>query len=61
LDDQTAVVDARVVRELPRRGELIGTNDLWIGCASLRLGIPIVTANAARLRRIDGLGIVQHR
>src|SRR3989442_503449 len=50
VDDQTAFVYARVVRELRRRGELIGTNDLWIGCASLRLGIPIVTANVEHFR-----------
>ena len=61
VDDQTAFVYARVVRELRRRDELIGTNDLWIGCASLRLGIPIVTANVEHFRRIDGLGIVQYR
>jgi tRNA(fMet)-specific endonuclease VapC len=61
VDDQTAFVYAKVVRELRRRGELIGTNDLWIGCTSLRLGIPIVTANVEHFRRIDGLGIVQYR
>lgn len=61
VDDQTAFVYARVVRELRRRGELIGTNDLWIGCTSLRLGIPIVTANRADFQRIDGLGIVHYR
>jgi tRNA(fMet)-specific endonuclease VapC len=61
VDDQIAFVYAKVVRELRRRGELIGTNDLWIGCTSLRLGIPIVTANVEQFRRIDGLGIVQYR
>ncbi len=61
VDGQTAFVYAKVVRELRRRGELIGSNDLWIGCTSLRLGIPIVTANVADFRRIDGLGIVQYR
>lgn len=61
VDDQTAYVYARVARKLRRRGELIGTNDLWIGCTSLRLGIPIVTANVEHFRRIDGLGIVQYR
>jgi tRNA(fMet)-specific endonuclease VapC len=61
VDDQTAYVYARVVRQLRRRGELIGTNDLWIGCSSLRLGIPLVTANVEHFRRIDGLGIVQYR
>jgi predicted nucleic acid-binding protein len=61
VDDQTALVYARVARELRRRGELIGANDLWIGCTSLRLGIPIVTANTADFRRIDGLGVVHYR
>ncbi len=61
VDDQTALVYARVVRQLRRRGELIGTNDLWIGCTSLRLGIPIVTANTSDFRRIDGLGVMQYR
>lgn len=61
VDDQIAFTYARIVRELRRRGELIGTNDLWIGCTSLRLGIPIVTANVADFRCIDGLGIVQYR
>jgi tRNA(fMet)-specific endonuclease VapC len=61
VDAQTALVYARVVRELRRRGELIGSNDLWIGCTSLRLGIPVLTANVADFRRIDGLGIVHYR
>lgn len=61
VDDRTAFVYASVVRELCRRGELIGTNDLWIGCTSLRLGLPIVTANVSDFRRINGLGIVQYR
>jgi tRNA(fMet)-specific endonuclease VapC len=61
VDDQTAFVYARVVRELRRRGELIGTNDLWIGCTTLRMGIPLVTANVEHFRRIDGLGIVHYR
>jgi tRNA(fMet)-specific endonuclease VapC len=61
VDDQTSFVYARVVRGLRRRGELIGSNDLWIGCTSLRLGMAIVTANIVDFRRIDGLGIVQYR
>ncbi|ORV16481.1 type II toxin-antitoxin system VapC family toxin [Mycobacterium celatum] len=61
VDDQTSFVYAKVVRGLRSRGELIGSNDLWIGCTSLRLGVPIVTANVADFRRIDGLGIVQYR
>ncbi|ORW09070.1 type II toxin-antitoxin system VapC family toxin [Mycobacterium kyorinense] len=61
VDDRIALVYARVAKELLRRGELIGTNDLWIGCTSLRLGMPLVTANVAHFRRIAGLGIVEYR
>jgi tRNA(fMet)-specific endonuclease VapC len=61
VDDQTALVYAKLARALRRRGELIGANDLWIGCTSLRLGIPIITANPADFQRIDGLGIVHYR
>ncbi|MGF2951448.1 type II toxin-antitoxin system VapC family toxin, partial [Mycobacterium sp. THU-M116] len=61
VDDRIALVYARVARALRHRGELIGANDLWVGCTSLQLGIPIVTANVADFRRIDGLGIVQYR
>lgn len=61
IDEQTALTYARVTRELRRRGELIGTNDLWIGCTSLGLGIPLVTANVAHFQRISGLGIVGYR
>lgn len=61
IDEQTALTYARVSRELRRRSELIGTNYLWIGCTSLRLGIPVVTANVAHFQRISGLGVVPYR
>ncbi len=61
VDVRIALVYARVARELRRRGQLIGTNDLWIGCTSLQLGIPLVTADVEHFRRIDGLGIVHYR
>ena len=61
IDDQTSLTYARVSRELRRRGALIGTNDLWIGCTSLRLGLPIVTAKVEHFQRISGLGIVAYR
>lgn len=61
VDDEIALTYARVTRELRRRDELIGSNDLWIGCTSLQLGIPVLTANLADFRRIDGLGVVSYR
>lgn len=61
VDDEIAFSYARVARELRHRGNLIGSNDLWIGCSSLHLGIPVLTANVADFRRIDGLGVVPYR
>ena len=61
VDDAIALTYASAGRELRRRGELIGSNDLWIGCTSLHLGIPVLTANVGDFRRIDGLGVVPYR
>lgn len=61
VDTEIALTYARVTRELRNRGELLGSNDLWIGCSSLQLGIPVLTANPADFRRIDGLGVVSYR
>lgn len=61
VDAEIALTYAGVARALRGRGALIGANDLWIGCTSLQLGIPVLTANVADFRRIDGLGIVPYR
>lgn len=61
VDDGIAFTYARIARDLRRRGGLIGSNDLWIGCTSLHLGIPVLTANLADFRRIDGLGVIPYR
>lgn len=61
VNDQIALTYARVARELRRRGALIGANVLWIGCTSLHLGMPVLTADVVAFRRIDGLGIIPYR
>lgn len=61
VDDGISLTYARVARELRRQGSMIGSNDLWIGCTSLRLGIPILTANVAHFRRIEGLEVISYR
>lgn len=61
VDADTALVYARVARELRRAGTLIGANDLWIGCTSLRHELPVVTANAEHFRRIPGLAVLSYR
>lgn len=61
IDEETALVYAGVVRELRRRGRLIGTNDLWIGASSLRYGMPLVTSNTEHFGRLEGLEVVEYR
>lgn len=60
VDEETALVYAGVVRDLRSRGMLMGANDLWIGAASLRFHLPIVTANVEHFRRIDGLEVLAY-
>ena len=61
VDAPTALAYGRIVRALRQEGRLIGTNDLWIAAASLRYGLPLVTANEAQFRRVTGLDVVTYR
>ena len=61
VDEETALTYGRLTRALRRQGRLIGTNDLWIAAASLRHGLPLVTANPADFSRVDGLDVVTYR
>lgn len=61
VDEETALVYGAIARRLRATGRLIGANDLWIAAASLRHGIPLVTANAADLSRVDGLEVLAYR
>lgn len=58
VDEETALIYAGVARDLRGRGMLIDANDLWIGSASLRFGLPIVTADVEHFHRIDGLEVL---
>ena len=61
LDEETAMLYAGVARDLRGRGRMIGGNDLWIGAAGLRYGLPVVTADVEHFRRIDGLEVLEYR
>ena len=45
-------------RELAGRGELIGSNDLWIAATALAHQLPLVTGNAREFERVRGLRVV---
>lgn len=60
-DEPTALAYGRITRRLRAEGRLIGTNDLWIAAASLRHGIPLVTANTREFGRVQGLEVLAYR
>lgn len=47
-------------RILQSQGNLIGTNDLWIGATGIAYGLPVVTRNAHDFERIPGLKVVRY-
>lgn len=58
VTDDVARLYAKVTRHLRRKGQLIGTNDLWIGCIARAAELPIVTRNTKDFHRIPGLQVV---
>lgn len=61
VDEETALAYARITRALRADGKLIGTNDLWIAAASVRHDVPLVTANVAEFKRVEGIQILPYR
>jgi tRNA(fMet)-specific endonuclease VapC len=61
IDEETALVYGRITRALRGAGKLIGANDLWIAAASIQHEVPLVTANVAEFRRVEGIQILPYR
>ena len=61
IDEETALAYGRITKALRAAGKLIGTNDLWIAASSVRHEVPLVTANVAEFRRVDGIQILPYR
>ena len=61
VDEDVALAYARVARELRAGGHLLGTNDLWVAATSLRHGLPLVTSDVERFRRVGGLEVLGYR
>jgi len=45
-------------RDLAKRGELIGTNDLWIAASALAHQLPLATGNTNEFQRVSGLSVI---
>jgi len=55
---ETALVYATVVRSLRTKGQLIGTNDLWIACTAKAANLPLLTRNVSEFKRVPGLIVI---
>ncbi len=61
LDEAAALLYGRITRRLRARGELLGTNDLWIAAICVANEVPLVTANGAHFRRVPDLEVIGYR
>lgn len=57
LPAQAADVYGEIRAALAIRGEVIGSNDLWIAAHAMSLGLILVTNNEREFRRIPGLNV----
>jgi len=57
LPDGAAEEYGKIRARLESRGQMIGTNDLWIGAHAKVAGLILVTNNEKEFRRIGGLKI----
>ncbi len=60
VDTQVSLLYGENARRLRESGQLIGSNDLWIGCSSVRHGVPLVTRNDQHFNRISGLVVLTY-
>lgn len=61
IDDDVALVYGATARNLLARGQMMGSNDLWIAVTALCHGLPIVTADTKSFRRVPGLDVRLYR
>jgi tRNA(fMet)-specific endonuclease VapC len=59
-DVDTAWAYGQRYRYLKDNGLLIGANDLWIAAVAIVHGLPLVTRNASRFRRVPGSSVVRY-
>ena len=60
ITPEVARVYATTTRRLRTDGQLIGANDLWIGCTATASDLPIVTRDTEHFSRIPGLTVIAY-
>jgi predicted nucleic acid-binding protein len=58
ISEPVARVHAEIWARLARRGEVIGSHDLWIAATAVALGLGVVTRNSAGFGRVAGLRVI---
>lgn len=60
VDRAVATSYGKLVKGLRAKGQLIGTNDLWIAATALVQGVPLLTRNIQELGRVPGLRLMTY-
>ncbi len=58
IDAEAAWHYGEQYRHLAERGELIGSNDLWIAATALAHELPLATGNLKEFERVRGLRVI---
>ena len=61
VTDSVARRGSRLRRILRAEGRMIGDYDVLIAATALDAGLPLVTANTAHFRRVEGLAVESYR
>lgn len=61
VDRETAVIYGRLRAALMNRGQVIGSNDLWIASQAIRNDLVLVTANHHEFARVPNLKLENWR
>lgn len=57
ISEEVGAEYAVIRADLQRRGQLIGSNDLWIAAHARSAGLTLVTNNEREFRRVPGLNV----
>ena len=60
IEEGVALLYRTLFRDLKAKGQLIGTNDLWIAATSIHHDLPLLTRNHGDFGRVSGLRILAY-
>lgn len=57
---EVATCYSRIYRQLRNRGQMVGTNDMWIAAIAMANHLPVVTKNVEEFTRVTGLLVIAY-